>query len=196
MATTADLQAAAAAAATANGVPVPLFLWQIGQESSWNPNAVNGNAVGLGQFMPATAQQFGINPLDPTSSLNAAAQYDAQLFQQTGSWQGALTSYGTLAGASDVTMQNFNAALAASNGSTVTTSSFDPEGTGSANYNPASSPAGVNGIGGITGAVSAAASAITPLFQNVAFIVLAIVIIALAVLSNSTVQKAALAAAK
>lgn len=196
MATTADYQATAAAAAQANGVPVPLFLWQIGQESSWNPNAMNGNAAGIAQFMPSTAKSFGINPLDPTSSLNAAAQYDAQLYKQTGSWQGALTSYGTLANASSTTMDNFNAALAASNGSTISSSDFDINGTGSANYNPASSPSGVNGIGGITGAVSAAASAISPLFQNVAFIVLAIVIIALAVLSNSTVRSAAVAAAK
>ena len=85
-------------AANTYGVPSNLFVAQIGQESQFNPLAQNGNALGIAQFMPATAQQFGINPYDPNASLFAAAAYDAQLYKQTGSWASALQSYGTTAG--------------------------------------------------------------------------------------------------
>ena len=78
-------------------VPSELFVQQIGQESSFNPNAVNGSAIGIAQFMPSTAAQFGIDPTNPTQSLYAAAQYDAQLHSQYGSWQSALQHYGTTA---------------------------------------------------------------------------------------------------
>jgi hypothetical protein len=108
MATIAELQAYAAQEAAQYGVPQSLFLWQIGQESSWNVNAQNGNATGIAQIMPATAQQYGVNPSDPYQSIAFAAQYDAQLYNQTGSWQGALTKYGTLANVSSSVMNSFN----------------------------------------------------------------------------------------
>ena len=45
-------------------------------ESSWNPNAVSSaGARGLGQFMPATAKQYGVNVRDPYSSMDGAARY-------------------------------------------------------------------------------------------------------------------------
>jgi hypothetical protein len=84
-------------AAQQYGVPTNLFLAQIGQESSWNPNAQNGNAIGIAQFMPTTASNLGVNPYDPTSSLYGAAKYDAQLYSQYGSWQTAMEKYGTTA---------------------------------------------------------------------------------------------------
>lgn len=82
-------------AANTYGVPAQLFVQQIGQESSFNPNAYNSasGATGIAQFLPSTAADFGINPMDPTQSLNAAAQYDAQLYNKTGSWDAALQSY-------------------------------------------------------------------------------------------------------
>jgi hypothetical protein len=79
------------------GVPANLFTAQIGAESSWNPTAQNGNAYGIAQFMPATAADYGVNRSDPYSSITGAAQYDAQLFSQYGSWQTALQKYGTTA---------------------------------------------------------------------------------------------------
>ena len=94
------LQAYAVQAAQNYGVPTNLFLWQIGQESGWNATATNPNssATGIAQFTSGTAQAFGINPLDPYQSLDAAAQYDAQLAAANGgNWIQALTSYGTLA---------------------------------------------------------------------------------------------------
>jgi Predicted soluble lytic transglycosylase fused to an ABC-type amino acid-binding protein len=44
--------------------------------------------------MPATAQSIGLsNPFDPTSSINAAAKYDAQNYKQFGNWTQALEAY-------------------------------------------------------------------------------------------------------
>lgn len=104
-------------AAQTYGVPPALLAWQINQESSGNPNAYNpqSGAAGIAQFIPGTAAQFGINPYDPTQAIPAAAQYDAQLYQQTGSWQGALTSYGTLANAPPSVMSSYQQ-MASANG--------------------------------------------------------------------------------
>ena len=103
------------------GVPPSLLEWQIGAESGWNPNAINSNynpvndtygtpALGIAQFQPATAAQFGINPMDPSQAIPAMAQYDAQLYNQTGSWQQVLQDYGTTGpGASPQTIAQGNA---------------------------------------------------------------------------------------
>lgn len=96
-------------AANAFGVPANLFVAQIGQESSFNPSAQNGNATGIAQFMPGTAAQYGVNASDPTSSLYGAAKYDAALYSQYGSWQQALAKYGTTANNSAPTIDNLAA---------------------------------------------------------------------------------------
>ena len=105
-------------------VPPALLEWQIGAESSWNPNAINSNynsssgtygtpALGIAQFEPATAAQFGINPMDPSQAIPAMAQYDAQLYGQSGSWQQVLQDYGTTGpGASQQTIAAGNAIAA------------------------------------------------------------------------------------
>jgi hypothetical protein len=55
------------------------FVAQIRQESGFNPNAVSSaGAIGIAQFMPATAEGLGIDPYDPHASLRAAASYMAQ----------------------------------------------------------------------------------------------------------------------
>jgi hypothetical protein len=89
-----DLVSYAEQAAQANGVPVSLFLSQIGVESSWNTNAPGG----LTQITPATAANpgFGLGSLNtstPEAQIDSAAQYDAALYNATGSWGGALTAY-------------------------------------------------------------------------------------------------------
>lgn len=92
------LQSYAYQAAVGSGIDPNVFLWQIGQESSWNPSATNGNAVGIAQFMPGTAAQFGIDPTNPYQSLSAAAQYDSQLLSQcNGDYMCMLNHYGTTA---------------------------------------------------------------------------------------------------
>lgn len=56
------------------------------QESSRNPNAVNKstNATGLFQFIPATAQAYGIDPTDPAQSADAAAKMFSENLQRFG----------------------------------------------------------------------------------------------------------------
>lgn len=79
-------------------VPEPLLYWQIGQESSFNPDAYNpaSGAEGIAQFIPSTAADFGIDPYNESQAIPAAAKYDAQLFAETGNWSTALQRYGTL----------------------------------------------------------------------------------------------------
>jgi soluble lytic murein transglycosylase-like protein len=113
----------ATSAANAAGVPVQLFLDQIGIESSWNP-AITGaspaadgeTAEGIAQFLPSTAASFGINPFDPSQALPAAAKYDETLYAQNGnSWVNALQKYGTLPTSGAMTSAQSNlASLAAS----------------------------------------------------------------------------------
>lgn len=92
---TADLQAIGQQAAAQYGVPWPILQAQIQGESSWNPNVGcnSRGACGIAQFLPGTAATYGVNVNDTTSSLYGAAQYDAALYQQKGSWVGALTAY-------------------------------------------------------------------------------------------------------
>ena len=86
------------AAANANNVPVPVLNFLLQQESGFNPVAANPNssATGIAQFTAGTANAYQLDPTDPYASINAAASYLSSLYQQTGSWLSALTSYGTL----------------------------------------------------------------------------------------------------
>jgi hypothetical protein len=131
MASLADLQSYAASVAQEYGIPTSLFEWQIGQESGWNVNAQNGNASGIAQFMPATAAEYGVNTSDPYSSLLGAAQLDANLYNQSGNWQTALTQYGTLANVPSSVMQSFqnvmsNLGMPTSGTSSSTTAATSP----------------------------------------------------------------------
>ena len=97
-------------AANTYGIPQNLFIAQISQESSWNPNARNGNATGIAQIMPATAADLGVDPTNPVASLYAAAKYDKQLYSQYGSWQQAMSAYGTTANGNGPQVQQIAAA--------------------------------------------------------------------------------------
>lgn len=83
------------AAASQYNIPWQLLAAQIQQESDFDPNAVSSaGAQGIAQFMPATAQAYGLsNPFDPTASINAMAQYMSDLYSQFGSWSAALAAY-------------------------------------------------------------------------------------------------------
>lgn len=76
------------------GVPPAMLTNLIRTESSFNPQAVSSKgAEGVAQFMPATAQSLHVQPFDPKSAINGAAEYLAQLRKQTGSWAGAAAAY-------------------------------------------------------------------------------------------------------
>ncbi len=64
------------------------------QESRFNPSAKSPvGALGLMQFMPATAKEFGIDPLNPAQAIDAAGKYMSSLYRQAGSWTAALAAY-------------------------------------------------------------------------------------------------------
>lgn len=82
------------AAEQRNGLPAGLLRRMAYQESRFNPSARSPvGAVGLMQFMPATAKDWGVNPLDPVSSIDGAGRYMAYLYRNTGTWTKALAAY-------------------------------------------------------------------------------------------------------
>jgi hypothetical protein len=82
------------------GVAPSLLAAVASQESGFNAGAVSpAGALGLMQFMPATAQGLGVNPLDPSSAINGAAQYLSSLQSQFGSTSLALAAYNAGPGA-------------------------------------------------------------------------------------------------
>src|SRR5437899_8075814 len=89
---------AIAEAETRYGLPHNLLARQLYQESRYRADIISGatpssaGAIGIAQFMPATAEQFGVDPTDPFASIDAAARYDRQLFDQFGSWDQALAA--------------------------------------------------------------------------------------------------------
>lgn len=96
----------------AEGVPVPL-VWQAEAESSFNPAARSPvGAVGLYQFMPATAQQFGLSlapqdeRLDALKNGRAAAKYLKYLHGRFGNWPLALAAYNCGEGRVSKTLRN------------------------------------------------------------------------------------------
>jgi soluble lytic murein transglycosylase-like protein len=89
-------------AAAAFNVPVSILAWLLWKESRYNPLIINGTkkssagAVGIAQFMPATAaQELGsvAAALDPAQAIPGAARYLAKLYKQVGTWGEALAAY-------------------------------------------------------------------------------------------------------
>lgn len=77
------------------GFPPGIFVRQIQQESGFNPAAVSSaGAIGIAQFMPATAAALGFDPHNPDVSLRMAA---LSMAQKQASYQGddakALAAY-------------------------------------------------------------------------------------------------------
>ena len=90
----ADYRQIATQAAQTYGIPVETFLSLLGAESSWNPNALSPKgAIGLGQLMPATAKELGVDPYDPEQNIYGSAKYLAQQFKRFGDPALAVAAY-------------------------------------------------------------------------------------------------------
>jgi hypothetical protein len=90
----------AAAAAEKYGIPVDLYLKLVNQESGFNPGAVSpAGAIGLGQLMPGTAADLGVDPNDPLQNLDGSARYLAEQYERFGDWEMALAAYNAGPGA-------------------------------------------------------------------------------------------------
>lgn len=86
--------AAFKAAESKYGLPNDILNRLAYQESRYNPEAVSKvGAIGLMQFMPATAVEYGIDPRDPFQSIDAAGRYLQKMFNMFGDWKLALAAY-------------------------------------------------------------------------------------------------------
>lgn len=81
--------------AAENGLPEPLFMRLIWQESRFRARAVSpAGAQGIAQFMPATAAERGLgDPFDPIQALPASAEFLRQLTRRFGNFGLAAAAY-------------------------------------------------------------------------------------------------------
>lgn len=80
--------------AAEHGVPANLLSSLLEVESGYNPDAKSGaGAVGIAQFMPSTAEEIGIDPMDPQQAIDGAAIYLRQKYDKYGDWHKALEAY-------------------------------------------------------------------------------------------------------
>lgn len=94
--------------ADAEGLDARLLVAVIAVESSWSPQAVSSaGALGLGQLMPTTAAQIGVDPRDPRANIHGVAVHLHGLLARyaavgrTGQYVDALAAYNAGAGAVD-----------------------------------------------------------------------------------------------
>lgn len=98
--TEAELRTLIQGAAQRHGVDPRMLFGQLKHESdNFSPDVLEGKrkssagAVGIAQFMPATAAGLGVNPLDIPQAVDGAAKYMSQLTQQFGSEDVARLAY-------------------------------------------------------------------------------------------------------
>ena len=71
-----------------------LFRANIEVESAYRQDAVSSaGAIGLGQLMPATARDLGVDPRDPLQNLDGPARYLAMMLETFGDPRLALAAY-------------------------------------------------------------------------------------------------------
>ena len=81
-------------AAASNGIPASLLAALLYHESRFEPGVVSSaGAEGIAQFMPATAAGMGVDPTNPTESIEGAAQLLGSYTRQFGSYSDALAAY-------------------------------------------------------------------------------------------------------
>lgn len=89
----------AISAATNAGVSPDIFASLIQSESDFNPMALgkptsSGQALGIAQFMPPTALQYGVsNPFDAQSALDGSARMLSELVNKFGNYRDAISYY-------------------------------------------------------------------------------------------------------
>lgn len=87
-----DIHAIIHAAAKKCNIPPALVHSIVAAESNFNPNAVSPKgAVGLMQLMPATAQQFGVDPTIPEQNVDGGTQYLGLLLKRYGRYRDGLS---------------------------------------------------------------------------------------------------------
>lgn len=144
----ADWQAATRQAAERYGLDPDTFVRQIQQESGFNPTAHSGaGALGIAQIMPATARAWGVDPLNPTAALDAAARNMAGYVKKYGGWENALVAYnagpGAVGKSLPAEMRNYIATILGGNAPT--------SGASSPAAAPSSSPPDLGQAGDFTG---------------------------------------------
>lgn len=83
----------------ASGLPAGLLARLLKAESSYLTSIITGarkssaGAIGIAQFMPATAAEWKVDPYDPLSSIAGAARYLKWLYSQLGTWTQAVAAY-------------------------------------------------------------------------------------------------------
>lgn len=87
------------------GIPSGMLDRLITQESHYRTDIITGTkksatgAAGIAQFMPATARDLGVNPLDPIASIDAAGKYLKTIYGWVGNdWVKAVAAYNWGAG--------------------------------------------------------------------------------------------------
>lgn len=93
------IQPIIAKAAKKHNIPPIMLSALLKKESGFNPEAKSPvGAVGIAQFMPATAQEMGIDPYDPEQAIDGAARYLRQQWDKFGKPDLALAAYNSGAG--------------------------------------------------------------------------------------------------
>lgn len=81
------------------GLPAGLLYWIAYQESRYRDDIITGRtlspagALGMFQFMPATAKELGIDPLNWPQAADGAARYLLQNFRRFHDWRLAIAAY-------------------------------------------------------------------------------------------------------
>jgi soluble lytic murein transglycosylase-like protein len=87
------------AAEVTYSLPAGLLGRVLFQESRFRPDIISGQvrsrtgATGIAQFMPATAAELGVDPLDAFQSIDGAGKYLRRLYDQLLDWKLAIAAY-------------------------------------------------------------------------------------------------------